>query len=318
MLSKEKIKKLIEKSSLLKKEHKPASELYSQIQSSSVDLTIDRIYAGEQKIAKYNEDIEQHSLDIIYLQPGQTVVVQVAESFIMPEGLGGIIFPPNSMSKSGVIMTNPGHIDPNFQGMISVYLVNMGKREVRLKKGDKVATLLLFELTGVTELKNNLNGYGVEKDQVLSLSKDFANINERIPELINRYVKKHIVAWISLALAALTILLVAFPIATKIYFDTDFTENHIKNVDADIDKNKGLIETLNQSLKSKSDEIKVIQAGTIKDKSLIKDLEVRLKDNENEVEILNDKLDKLLLLNSGKAVSDKINTGIEKNLMEDG
>jgi len=294
MLSKEKILEYISRTTLLKKKDTPVNDVFSQVQSSSVDLTIDRIYSGDEEIANYSLDVRESGLDIMFLQPGQTVVIQVAEEFLMPEGLGGIVFPPNSMSKSGVIMTNPGHIDPNFKGTISVYLVNMGKRDVKLIKGDKVATLLLFEIQGNTEIKNDLNGYGVSKDQVLSLSKDFANLNDRIPKLISKFFKDRVVKWGSLAIATIAILFVVFPIATKIYFDEFRLKTSFDQLSSKTKDNKTLIDDLKLSLDEKDKELTALRESTKIDKSQIDKLDIRLEKSEIEIKNLSKTLEKVL------------------------
>lgn len=66
----------------------------------------------------------------------------------MPAKLAGIGFPPTSVSAKGVLMTNPGHVDPGFIGHLQFTLINMGKDRFTLAQADRIVTLLLFELDG--------------------------------------------------------------------------------------------------------------------------------------------------------------------------
>ena len=282
MLSKEKITKFIEESNLLQNDLDGSRKLKSQIQSSSIDLTIDKIHSGDEDISKANAHIRDSAHDVLDLEPGQTVVIQVAELFNMPAEVGGVIFPPNSMSKSGIIMTNPGHIDPNFIGRISVYLVNMGKKTVRLKRGEKVATLLLFDISGRPEFISDLIGHGVDKDQVMSLSSDFANIEGRLPKLISKYMKSRVLRWGGLCIGILGLLLVVFPIVTKYYFDNHFVSSEIKLVENKIESNKKLIESLISKIDENSLVIDNLKKELSEKKSSIIDLERKIKNYKKE------------------------------------
>jgi hypothetical protein len=51
------------------------------------------------------------------------------------------------MSFKGILMTNPGHIDPGYVGRLHFTLINMGKQEFPLNRGDVLISLLLFDLS---------------------------------------------------------------------------------------------------------------------------------------------------------------------------
>ena len=45
-------------------------------------------------------------------------------------------------------MTNPGHVDPGYSGHMRFTLINMGHDDYPLIRGNPIATLLIFELSG--------------------------------------------------------------------------------------------------------------------------------------------------------------------------
>jgi len=217
VLGRSEIIKLIDEENILSVDGSSTEDIKNQTQASSVDLTIKSIYTADKTISKSNIDIGNAGLDLIDLEPGQTIVIQVAERFDLPSTIGGIIFPPNSMSKSGVIMTNPGHIDPLFSGYISVYLVNMGKSSVRLKKGSKVATLLLYYINGDVG-ESNISGGGVSKEQVLTLSKDFANLDTRMPDLLNSVIRNKALLWGGVVISIVALFFTLVPLLSEQIF----------------------------------------------------------------------------------------------------
>ncbi|NMF50258.1 hypothetical protein HHL01_19110 [Pseudoalteromonas arctica] len=285
MLTKTKIEYLISHNDLLTSEDVNRSDILNQVQSSSVDLTIKAIYSATDGISSKQRSIENCGSDIIELSPGQTVVIQVAEKFKMPNSLGGIIFPPNSMSKAGIVMTNPGHIDPNFEGFISVYLVNMGKTNVTLEKNDKVATLLLFSLDG--ELPNKMiNGTGVSKKQVLTLSKDFADLDTRLPFLLSSFIRNKALIWGGLSITIVAIFFTFIPVASKMFFDDSKIEafyfQHVTPLKAALNESSALVKELAKDSKAQSLAISQL------------DKEVKIKDEK--IQSLNQRIEKLYTL----------------------
>lgn len=231
MLGRSEIIKLIDEENILSVDGSSTEDIKNRTQASSVDLTIKSIYTADKTISNSNIDIGNAGLDLIDLEPGQTIVIQVAERFDLPSMIGGIIFPPNSMSKSGVIMTNPGHIDPLFSGYISVYLVNMGKSPVRLKKGSKVATLLLYYINGDVG-ESNISGGGVSKEQVLTLSKDFANLDTRMPDLLNSVIRNKALLWGGVVISIVALFFTLVPLLSEQIFTNKaidaFKLEHVK------------------------------------------------------------------------------------------
>jgi len=80
------------------------------------------------------------------LKPGETVVIRTREVLNLSNKTAAIGFPPSSMSRKGILTTNPGHVDPGYKGVFHITLINMGRREYPLQEGKLIITLLFFEL----------------------------------------------------------------------------------------------------------------------------------------------------------------------------
>lgn len=76
-----------------------------KVQPSSIDLTVKLIHVPGKKNKKSHE-----------IHPGETVILEINEIFSLSSDISGIVFPKNTLSKNGIIMTNPGHVDPGYKG----------------------------------------------------------------------------------------------------------------------------------------------------------------------------------------------------------
>ena len=116
----------------------------SQVQPASLDLTVGRIFRPTKKRLKLSSRPESSQEET--LRSGHTVIVETLERLEMPSAIGAFGFPPARVSQNGILMTNPGHVDPGFSGRLSFTLVNMGREDFPLRKGDPICTLLFFKL----------------------------------------------------------------------------------------------------------------------------------------------------------------------------
>jgi dCTP deaminase len=116
----------------------------SPIQPASIDLTIGDIYVPSvkpKKRGKVDDPKTQH-----VLKAGQTAVVVTKEEIEVPNTIGAIGFPPTNISHNGILMTNPGHVDPGFKGKLTFTVINMGREDFSLRRDDLIVTLVFFKL----------------------------------------------------------------------------------------------------------------------------------------------------------------------------
>jgi dCTP deaminase len=163
--------------------------LSTSIQPASLDLRVGEIVVPEIPDGAWGSATRPASE--YNLRPGETAVVQTRETFQLPGNCAGIAFPPDSMSKNGLLMTNPGHVDPGYHGKLKFTLINMGKTEALLKVGEPIATLLLIRLDsdadkGWITRHDGRAGAGVTPEMLAKLTRDFMGLEQRTTEVARK------------------------------------------------------------------------------------------------------------------------------------
>jgi dUTP pyrophosphatase len=81
----------------------------------------------------------------LVLKPGERGVVPTGFKMAIPEGYEGCVRPRSGLAlKQGLTLTNaPGTIDSDYRGEVKVLVINLGQEPVTLKRGDRVAQLLV-------------------------------------------------------------------------------------------------------------------------------------------------------------------------------
>jgi deoxycytidine triphosphate deaminase len=154
----------------------------SPIQACSVDLHIGKIFIPG-KSGK-EEGSQDSPLDLHTLECGQTAVVSTLEDLCLPHDIAAIGFPPNRISVQGILMTNPGHIDPGYSGPMRFTIINMGKTHFVLRREDPIVTLLFMKLPQPVQKdwgqrRNGATGKLPTQTDLDRLSADFLDVGER-------------------------------------------------------------------------------------------------------------------------------------------
>lgn len=118
----------------------------AQVQPASVDLTIGSVFVPGTEEGRLGSTT--HPRRTLMLESGQTALVTTRETCNLPADLGAIGFPPSQVSSQGLLMTNPGHVDPGYEGPMRFTVINMARETYPLRHGDRIVTLLLFRLKG--------------------------------------------------------------------------------------------------------------------------------------------------------------------------
>ena len=183
----------------------------SPIQACSIDLHIGRIQipseTGQEGVVEFSSSGDDHSLET-----GQTAVLTTTELLNMPGNVAGFGFPPSKVSIKGLLMTNPGHVDPGYRGPMHFTVINMGRRAYSLRIGDPICTLLLFELDssvqtnwsqrrGIAPNAFPDQSKGLDENDVNRLAKDFVDVEKRAKAIANETVTR--AGWRASILAAL-------------------------------------------------------------------------------------------------------------------
>lgn len=104
--------------------------------------------------------------DIIFLAGKQTRV-HTGVAIEIPEGYVGLIWDKSSVSFNMGLKVMGGVIDASYRGEIIMNLLNVGDKEVKMEKGQKVAQMIIqkFEdcdIVEVSELSDTVRGVGRE------------------------------------------------------------------------------------------------------------------------------------------------------------
>jgi dUTP pyrophosphatase len=81
----------------------------------------------------------------LVLRPGARTAVPTGLAFALPEGFEAQVRPRSGLAlKSGVTVANaPGTIDQDYRGELKVLLVNLGEEDFVIRRGDRVAQLII-------------------------------------------------------------------------------------------------------------------------------------------------------------------------------
>lgn len=104
---------------------------------------------------------------LIILHPLSRALFSTGISLSIPPGYEGQIRPRSGWAlKYGItVLNSPGTIDSDYKGEIKVLLINLGHESVEIKRGDRIAQLVIApvikaELVIVEELETSARGAG--------------------------------------------------------------------------------------------------------------------------------------------------------------
>lgn len=81
----------------------------------------------------------------VCLQPGQRILIETGLAVVIPHGYEIQVRPRSGLAvKHGVtVLNSPGTIDSDYRGEIKVALINLGKEKFDIKRGDRIAQLIV-------------------------------------------------------------------------------------------------------------------------------------------------------------------------------
>ena len=108
--------------------------------------------------------LDMHSLEDYVLKPQERKIFNVGFALEFPNGYAGIVKDKSSVSTVG-LHTFGGVFDAGYRGEYNVGLVNFGPESFEIKKGQKIAQLIIFPVTiadieEVDELSDSARGAG--------------------------------------------------------------------------------------------------------------------------------------------------------------
>jgi len=103
----------------------------------------------------------------VVLDPGERRLIPTGIALAIPPGYEGQVRPRSGLAlREGITVVNtPGTIDADYRGEVGVLLINLGQQPFRVKRGDRIAQLVIqpvcraeLELAGELETTPRNNG----------------------------------------------------------------------------------------------------------------------------------------------------------------
>ena len=121
----------------------------------------------EAKMLKYSlagdAGMDLYSVEDLVLRPGEKASVKTGIAVKIPEGYVGLFWDKSGISHKFGIKTLGGVIDSNYTGEYIVGMINLGKEDYKIEKGQKIAQVLFQkveqpEIEEVQELEDTNRG----------------------------------------------------------------------------------------------------------------------------------------------------------------
>jgi len=109
--------------------------------------------------------LDLYSVTDTVLKPGKRISCPTGIAIKIPAGYAGLIWDKSGLSQKSGIKTLGGVIDSNYTGEWFVGLVNLGQEDFEIKKGQKIAQVLIQkvekpEIEESDELEETNRGMG--------------------------------------------------------------------------------------------------------------------------------------------------------------
>jgi dUTP pyrophosphatase len=112
-------------------------------------------------------DLKAALTEPLTLKPGERTMIPTGLKMAIPFGYEGCVRPRSGLAaKHGITLTNsPGTVDSDYRGEVKILLVNLGQEAVTLKRGERIAQILITPVAHVKvvqtdKLDDTLRGEG--------------------------------------------------------------------------------------------------------------------------------------------------------------
>ncbi|MFH1761600.1 MAG: dUTP diphosphatase [bacterium] len=118
--------------------------------------------AGMDLMAAVKEDI--------VLKPGERKLIPTGLTIALPEGYEAQVRPRSGLAiKKGIsVLNTPGTVDADYRGEVCVILINLSREDFVIKRGDRIAQMIINQYTRIQfeevnllpESKRDSGGFG--------------------------------------------------------------------------------------------------------------------------------------------------------------
>ncbi|MBF0198553.1 MAG: dUTP diphosphatase [Planctomycetes bacterium] len=122
----------------------------SETEHQKIRVSLQLVGQGTQEsIPRYQTElssgVDLHASESMVLLVGKRALVPTGISISLPAGTEAQIRPRSGLAyRNGITCLNtPGTIDADYRGEIKVLLINLGDEDFQIKKGDRIAQLVV-------------------------------------------------------------------------------------------------------------------------------------------------------------------------------
>jgi len=151
------------------------------IRACSVDLTVGTLFWNSE-IITFDKN---HGPRQIKVPPGGMIGMFTAEYLDLPEDICGTAFAINKQSSGGLLVLNPGHVDPGFKGPLTVKAMNIRQVPLVVQQGDLIFTVVFSKLT-----EKSTRPYGKNVDDVRDRERKYNQLTvEKSADSLSRIIE---------------------------------------------------------------------------------------------------------------------------------
>ena len=121
----------------------PAAYKKHSLSGALLDLEVDR----RQKHERYEIPFRERFL----LHPGTLALVPTLEWFKLPEDVQGAVTARSTWAREGLSIATASFVEPNYQGIITLELANLGQVPIALYPGLRLAQIAFSRVVGSTQ-----------------------------------------------------------------------------------------------------------------------------------------------------------------------
>lgn len=197
-----------------------ASGVTPTIRGCSIDLHIGPIYRPGIEAGKEGSATNPHRLPVS-LEQGETAVIETIESFKLDNFHAGFVFPSSRVSIQGLLMTNPGHVDPGYSGSLHVTVINMGREPFSLQPGQSFLRAFIHKLDAQAVTQSPKSN-PVLQELLNKLSPDFLNVKSRAEDAAKKHIDRAVLRtqWLQFVFPVIATIVAAGLGAAATYYST--------------------------------------------------------------------------------------------------
>ena len=125
------------------------------MENNKIEIKIEKVEGCEDlslpiSASKFSSGVDLLSAEAtdIVLKPGKVKLISTGIKIMIPEGYEGQIRPRSGLAlKHGITVLNtPGTIDSDYRGVVKVILINLGEKDFKIQRGDRIAQLVIQKI----------------------------------------------------------------------------------------------------------------------------------------------------------------------------